>query len=243
MKLLAIDAGNTRIKWGVFEDDAWLQQGWVETRSAQSLVGDFAGIAGLTHVVAANVAGEGVRAALDTAVQRHGLAPAWVTARSEQCGVRSSYAVPAQLGADRWAALIGARSLYSCACLVVNVGTTMTADALSADGVFLGGCILPGMALMQDALARSTARLERTAGRFLFFPDNTADAIASGCLNALAGAAERMAAYMARAGGREVLTVLAGGGADALAPQLTGRVERAENLVLEGLARIALDQQ
>lgn len=241
MKLLAVDAGNTRIKWAVLDEGAWAQQGRVDTHGAQALAAELDPLTGITRIVAANVAGEEARLAIAAAAQRHGLSPLWVTACSEQCGVRSSYAVPAQLGADRWAALVGARHLFDGACLIVNVGTTMTADALSADGVFLGGCILPGMELMQEALARSTAQLERTAGRFSFFPDNTADAITSGCLNALAGAAERMLAHMERAGEGEVLVVLSGGGAEALAPRLAGRVERVDNLVLEGLARIASD--
>ena len=242
MKLLAIDAGNTRIKWGIFEDGAWLRQDWMDTRRAEGLAAAFDQIAGPLHVVAANVAGDGVRAAIGAAVQRYRVSPTWVMARSEQCGVRSSYAVPEQLGADRWAALIGARGLFPCACLVVNIGTTMTLDALSADGVFLGGCILPGMESMQEALARSTAQLARREGRFLFFPDNTADAITSGCLNGLAGAADRMRAYMEQAGEREVLVVLSGGGAEALEARLSERVERVDNLVLEGLVRIACDE-
>ena len=82
-----------------------------------------------------------------------GAVPYWVVARSEQCGVRSSYADPARLGADRWAALIGARHLYQGACVVVNAGTTMTVDALSSESIFLGGCIVPGFELMRRALA------------------------------------------------------------------------------------------
>ena len=89
--------------------------------------------------------------------------------QAEQCGVRSSYAEPAQLGADRWAALIGARRRYAGPCAVVNAGTTMTVDALSAEGIFLGGFIVPGLELMREALARNTAQLKAQDGRFSFF--------------------------------------------------------------------------
>jgi type III pantothenate kinase len=93
---------------------------------------------------------------------------------------------------------------------------------------------------MQDALARNTAQLERTAGRFLYFPDNTADAIMSGAINALSGAIDRMLGYMQEAAGHEPLVVLSGGAADALEPHLRGRVERIDNLVLEGLVQVGL---
>ena len=85
-------------------------------------------------------------------------------AAAQQCGVRSSYVDPAALGPDRWAALIGAWHLTGGACVVVNAGTTMTVDALNGEGVFLGGCIVPGAALMREALARDTANLALRAG-------------------------------------------------------------------------------
>jgi type III pantothenate kinase len=105
--------------------------------------------------------------------------------------------------------------------------------------VFLGGCIVPGVDLMQHALAGRTAQLARRAGEFRFFPDNTADAIVSGALNAIAGAVDRMAAYMREAGEPEPLVVLSGGAAPLVAPRLEARVALVENLVLEGLQRIA----
>lgn len=161
-----------------------------------------------------------------------------MSSHSEQCGVRSGYADPAQLGTDRWVALIGARHLISGTCVVVNAGTTMTVDALSADGIFLGGFIVPGYELMREALARNTAQLKLEAGRFSFFPDNTADAIASGALNALAGAIERMVQYVSRTGEDEPVVLVSGGDAQRLIGLLTAEPRLVDNLVLEGLARI-----
>jgi type III pantothenate kinase len=187
------------------------------------------------RVVGSNVAGEDVRTKIHQAL---GIEPLWVSARSEQCGVRSGYADPVQLGADRWAALIGARHLVEGSCVVANAGTTMTVDALSADSIFLGGFIVAGFELMRETLARNTAQLKLQDGRFAFFPDNTGDAIASGALNALAGAVERMVSYMRATGADEPVVLVSGGGAQHLLPHLGGEVRLAENLVLEGLARI-----
>ena len=243
MKVLAIDAGNTRVKWGVHEDGAWLAQGWVPTAQSDTLEAALVGIEAPASVVASNVAGDAVRAVVERATMRFGARLRWLAATQERCGVRSSYAVPEQLGSDRWAALIGARHRYATSCVVVNVGTTMTVDALSGDGVFLGGCIVPGIALMQAALAHNTAQLARAAGRFLYFPDNTGDAIMSGAIDALAGAVDRMVSYLQQTADDEPVVALSGGAAASLEPHLRGRVERVDNLVLEGLVHVALEEQ
>jgi type III pantothenate kinase len=156
--------------------------------------------------------------------------------------VRSSYAHPAQLGSDRWAAVIGAWYLFHRSCAVVNLGTTLTVDALSEEGVFLGGIIVPGPDLMRAALAQHTAQLRIEEGAFRYFPDTTADAIMSGATNALAGSVERMVRYMEETGQGTPLIVLSGGGAARIAAQLNAALEVVDNLVLEGLRRIALEE-
>ena len=141
-----------------------------------------------------------------------------------------------------WAALIGAWHLCGGPSVVVNAGTTMTADALSGDGVFLGGVIVAGVDLMRDALVRSTAGLGPEEGSYTYFPVTTADAIMSGAVNALAGAVERMQRFMREAGEAAPRVVLSGGAAPVVERALNGAVEVVDNLVLEGLIRIALDR-
>ena len=241
MRILAIDAGNSRIKWGLAEDGTWLRQSWVPTQEAGSLGAAWRRLPSPQAVIAANVAGDLVERALAAAARRFHRRIRFVHAAVSQCGVRSSYDYPEQLGADRWAALIGAWHLYRGPCVVVGAGTTMTVDALATDGVFLGGMIVAGLDLMREALARGTAGLKAEAGQFAFFPASTADAIESGAVNALAGAVERMLRFLREAGQAAPLIVLSGGAAPQLAPQLNGGVEVVDNLVLEGLTRIALD--
>jgi type III pantothenate kinase len=242
MRILAIDAGNSRIKWGVHDDGSWAVQGWVPTERAERLARAWAAIGAPDRVIAANVAGERVARRIAASARGFTLRVRFVKGAARQCGVNSSYDTPAQLGADRWAALIGARHFHRGACVVVNAGTTMTVDALAADGVFLGGMIVPGMELMRGALARNTSGLRRRgAGCFAFFPARTADAIESGAINALAGAVERMQRFMREAGQQEPRTILSGGAAPIIAPQLTGPLELVDNLVLEGIVCIALD--
>ena len=130
--------------------------------------------------------------------------------------------------------------------IVVNAGTTMTVDALSRDGVFLGGVIVPGLALMRTSLDRGTAQLRLQDGCFVQFPDNTADAIMSGAVNALLGAIERMWNFLSNTGSALPVILLSGGAAPALMVQLqagplSSRVVSIDNLVLDGLLEIARD--
>jgi type III pantothenate kinase len=241
MRILAVDAGNSRVKWGLHEAGAWVTQGWTATADARTLPEAWERLPRPELLVATNVAGPAVEDVLAAAARALGAPLRRVRARARQCGVRSGYEEPERLGADRWAALIGAWRLYGGPSLVVNAGTAMTADALSREGVFLGGIIVAGADLMREALARSTAGLGVEGGRFGYFPASTPDAIASGAVNALAGAVERMARFLRETGEGEPLIVLSGGAAGALEPALNGRVALVDNLVLEGIVHIAHD--
>ena len=243
MRILAIDAGNSRIKWGVHEDGSWRVQGWVATAQPVRLAREWGKLEPPAVIIATNVAGERVARSIVSATRRLKRRVCFVTSVASQCGVKNSYDRPSQLGADRWAALIGARHLHRGPCLVVNAGTTMTVDALAADGVFLGGMIVAGTDLMRGALARKTAQLRPRGGKFAYFPARTADAIESGTVNALAGAVERMLRFMCEAGQETPLAMLSGGAARFIAPHLNGTVEVVDNLVLEGLIRIALEKR
>ena len=165
--VLAIDAGNTRVKWGVHDGTRWLRQEWIETGRVAQFKDAFAGMPVMQTIVISNVAGSTLRGQLQCALPAR--PPAyWIEGTRAQCGVRSGYADPAQLGSDRWAALIGARGLFGAAAVVVNAGTALTVDALTGDGVFAGGMIVPGADLMCKALADNTDALKLQAGKFKF---------------------------------------------------------------------------
>lgn len=241
MKILAIDAGNTRIKWGLAQDRRWLLLSSVATAESSAMADALGDVERPDCIVVSNVAGAEVAGHLEAALAPLRISARWIRSEAHQCGVRSSYADPAQLGSDRWAALIAARHLFAGPCVVASAGTTVTVDALSGEGLFLGGLIVPGMTLMQSALASNTAQLKVQRGDFSYFPNNTGDAIVSGAVYALTGAIERMARFMAEAGEGEPLVALSGGDAPTLAPRLNARVEVVDNLVLEGLVCIARD--
>ena len=240
--ILAIDAGNSRVKWGWYDPD--LRGGWsgianvslIEFAASSDHINPFS----VTHdnparIIISNVAGEGAHQLLVNWTSIFDAAPEWVRGERELCGVRNLYDQPELLGPDRWAALIAARALESGrSCLVVNAGTCTTVDMLSAGGEFLGGLILPGIDLMRFVLHEHTGRLPLQEGRFVETPRNTIDAIETGCRHAQAGAVERMH----RAMGGDSTCLLSGGGGQALIERLDLPCRYVENLVLEGLARI-----
>ncbi len=232
--ILCLDCGNTRIKWGLREACGWLASGAIPTVEAGTIAAALPPSAAFTSIVACNVAGADVAAAVQAALPQP---VTWNPARQAQCGVSNGYDSPAQLGADRWAALIGAWSLQQNACLVVCAGTATTIDVLDSTGMFRGGLILPGTNLMRASLARGTAQLPEARGCFRELPTNTDDAIESGVIQAKLGAIERMFRRVASAPGARC--VLSGGAAEQLLPHLTVPVLAVENLVLQGLARIA----
>jgi type III pantothenate kinase len=237
--ILAIDAGNTRIKWGLWEDRGFLEQGSILSARAGSLADALHVLPRAASAIGSNVAGTGAQAAIESALAPWGIPVRWIASVAAQCGVTSSYENPAQLGTDRWAALIGARARCDGPCLVINAGTAVTIDALSGDAVFLGGLILPGLELMARSLATGTADLLEQAGRFELFPVNSANAIRSGALQAVSGAVERMIGNMLSMQHVEPRLVLSGGAAEVIAPMLGRPYVLAPALVLEGLVRIA----
>src|SRR5450759_5589525 len=141
--LLAIDAGNTRIKWGLWDAGRWLSAGVADTEDCARLFSKLGHVP--QHIIISNVAGREVEAHLLAQLSVAGRRIHVISSLSEQCGVKNSYRNPAQLGTDRWAALIAARRHGFGAKLVVVAGTAMTIDALTAEGVFLGGVIVPGL--------------------------------------------------------------------------------------------------
>ena len=231
---LLLDAGNTRLKWGLHDGASWRGQGAVAIGALDGLAAVLEAAGPIRRVLGANVAGAGVAARLAEILGEWGLVPAWIEPSVSAFGVHNRYLDPARLGADRWAALVGARALHGAAALVVTSGTATTADVLDGEGVFQGGVILPGLDLMRSSLARDTAQLPFADGRFELLPRRTADAIVSGCLHAQLGAIERMFRLVASQPG--AVCLLNGGAAVSLAPLLEIPLRRVDNLVLEGLA-------
>ncbi|MDE2598774.1 MAG: type III pantothenate kinase [Rhodocyclaceae bacterium] len=233
--ILCLDCGNTRIKWGLLAPSGeWHARGAMPLAQVDNLRAALIDQPDFDRVVGCNVAGAENAERIAAQLQ---VEPEWIVPQREQCGVRNGYKKAAQLGADRWASLIAARTLQEGPCLVVNAGTATTVDLLEGDGRFRGGVILPGLNLMRAALAHNTADLPLANAAHHTTPTDTDSAIVSGTLEATAGAIERM---YARLDDATAVCLLSGGAAAEIVPLLQIPVQTVDDLVLRGLACIAL---
>ena len=242
---LAIDCGNTRLKWALFATPRPgaepLHQGAVFLETIDELAErQWKPLPPPQAMLGCIVAGDHVRRRVEEQMELWDLEPHWVVAKPEEAGLINGYDHPARLGADRWVALAGARwhlQLRGPAlpALVVMVGTCVTVDALDASGRFLGGLILPGFGLMQRALEMGTAGLKVPTGEVVEFPTNTSDALMSGGSNAMAGAIERQARRLRERTGAEPLLLMTGGAAQKLSGITDLHFEVVDSLIFDGL--------
>ncbi len=240
--MLLFDAGNTRCKWIWIENGTEFRQGVFDNADVaawQKLKFTFSTLEAPKKILVSNVAGLALEQSLRELCDMWQCPLQFVVAQAEQCGVKNAYEQAAQLGSDRWAALIAAWYAVQGACLVVNCGTATTIDSLSESGVFLGGLILPGVEVMQRSLLNNTAQLELEKGNFCEHPRNTADAIVSGVVQATIGAILQQ--YSLLASKYNTSCILSGGAASLIFPHLTLPVKRVENLVLQGMQIIGQD--
>ena len=249
MTLLALDVGNTRLKWAQYESTApgaqLLAQGAVFLENIDKLAeGDWSDISPPSKILGCIVAGDAIKRRVVEQLELWDLAPHWVISSPQEAGVTNGYEHPARLGADRWVAIIGARHRLlrrgiSKPCIVVMVGTAVTVEAIDASGKFLGGIILPGHGIMLRALESGTAGLHVPTGEVTDFPTNTSDALTSGGTFAIAGAVQRMVDNVTRRCAEAPVCIMTGGAGWKMAPSMSVEVELVESLIFDGLLEIA----
>jgi len=245
MTFLAIDIGNTRLKWGQyaapFPGAPLIAHGAVFLETIDTLAdSEWKRLTPPGSMLGCVVAGEGIRRRVEEQLELWDIDPRWVVSSAHAAGVSNGYDHPGRLGTDRWVALIGARHRVLAhgeprPALVVMVGTAVTVDALDTDGNFLGGMILPGFGVMQRALEMSTAGLKVPTGEIVDFPTNTSDALMTGGSSAMVGAVERMHRKLREHCGQDPVLLMSGGAAPKLSAITDLKFENVERLVFDGL--------
>lgn len=240
---LLVDVGNTRVKW------ALLQRGRLGDVAAAAYSADsladtlrecWSGMPTPAGVLVSSVLGAGLNARLEeVCLSLWGLHCILARARSSELGLSNGYRDPGALGVDRWLGMLAAWHSLRAACCVADCGSAVTIDAIDDGGQHLGGLIIPGTRLMATALRRGTSmpRFQPAAADAVFGRD-TAEAIAAGGLQAVAGAIERAVAAASAAVRRPVPLIVTGGDGPAVADVLGFACERRPALVLEGLALV-----
>ncbi|MDO9400414.1 MAG: type III pantothenate kinase [Polaromonas sp.] len=249
MTFLALDVGNTRLKWAQYAapvaGSRALAHGAVFLENIDKLADDeWRLLPAPSRILGCIVAGDAVKRRVEEQMELWDVAPHWVVSSAQEAGVSNGYDHPARLGADRWVAIIGARHRLlgrgsRKPCVVVMVGTAVTVEAIDASGKFLGGIILPGHGIMLRALESGTAGLHVPTGDVKDFPTNTSDALTSGGTFAIAGAVQRMVENTTRHCGEAPECIMTGGAGWKMAPSMSVKFELVDSLIFDGLLEIA----
>ena len=249
MTFLAIDVGNSRLKWALYDaarpGTAMLAHGVEFLDHIERLSeGPWAGLPAPTHMLGCVVAGDAIKRRVVEQMELWDVPAHWVVPSQEEAGVVNGYDYPTRLGADRWVAMIGARHRLLAQgparpLILAMVGTAVTVEALDTSGRFLGGLIVPGHGIMLRALESGTAGLHVPTGEVRLFPSNTSDALTSGGTYAIAGAVERMYQHLLQHCGQEPVCMMTGGAGWKMAPSMARPFELVENLIFDGLLEIA----
>ncbi|HET8700294.1 MAG TPA: type III pantothenate kinase [Nitrococcus sp.] len=246
MRLL-LDIGNSRIKWacaaggrlagcaGALSHEGRMPADLHSLWSALPIPSD--------GVLAVSVAAPSLEREIDDWVQRY-----WacklrrlVTPRMGG-GIQIAYSHPAALGADRWAAMVGARHLDLLPACVVDCGTAVTLDAVDGAGRHLGGVIAPGLEAMRRALTERTHRLPAVGdGHLQILARDTLTGIRSGTMLGLATLIDGLVDRLTESSGLPLQPLLTGGDAPRLFPWFTRCYKQVPDLVLEGLAVLSED--
>ncbi len=246
MKALLLDVGNSRIKWGVLDGREIRRTGHI----SQDRIRD-KGLQVLTtklprrvdEVFVSNVAGTSFATRLSGVVGMHcDCDVRFARVEKRGWGLINSYTQPRRMGVDRWVAMVGAWAEVQDTCLVVDVGTALTLDAIDDSGAHLGGQIIPGVAAMTTALSSATSDIPvvrplpaRKGAEMQMFAHNTAAAVREGARNAVVGAVDR-AMQTLQSNGYQPTTILTGGDASRILEALSEAPVHRPHLVLQGLA-------
>lgn len=240
-RLLLLDGGNSQLKWAWVENGIFTAVSRAPYRDLSRLGAEWAERADdRVRIVGCAVCGESKKAQVQ---EQLASTIEWLPSSAQALGIRNHYRRPEEHGSDRWFNALGSRRFSRNACVVVSCGTAVTVDALTDDGHYLGGTIMPGFHLMKESLAVRTANLNRPAGKRYPFPTTTSNAIASGMMDAVCGSIMMMHGRLKEktGAGKPVDVVMTGGGAakvaEALPPAFLAEntVRVADNLVIHGL--------
>jgi type III pantothenate kinase len=238
--MLTIDIGNSSIKWAIWQDGQPIlaeSNSYHKESIQQAFEGIFSGAPKQEKVWVACVASRDIELALTEWMQQQwSIDPVFLESQSEFGGVLNAYPDPAELGADRWAALLGAKSLYKNSVCIVDIGTAVTVDLLSAEGTHRGGRIMPGIDMMRESLLHNTVGVNAVEGECPGFAINTADAVSSGTMHMLTASLVDVLYAAKDRMGEDVRIIITGGMAETVMPFLKEiTVCHEPHIVLHGL--------
>ncbi|OUR83261.1 type III pantothenate kinase [Cycloclasticus sp. 46_120_T64] len=245
MLRLFIDRGNTALKWQLCQQAKVLAEGSATNDvSLDDALGEVAARP-LIGVYVASVASGDFESALKAWTRRNShIEPVFVKSQLSACGVTNAYEKPAQLGVDRWLAMIAAHQQYSGLLCVVDSGTALTMDFLTASGQHLGGFIVPGADLMKRSLLQNTQKIQLAAdAQIKLLGKNTTEAVLLGIEQMLQAFVCQKVAEVELECKQELTLVLTGGHAHSLRRGLQRPCHEEPELVFLGLRLVVEDAE
>jgi len=244
---LLIDIGNSRIKWCLYNsvENEFGPEGAMLRDKAElpALFSEhWSDLDKPDRVVISNVSGQQLAESMDAWVEKTWqMKTEYVETEASSHGVSNAYSDYQELGVDRWMAIIAAWQRFrqgGKAVCVVDCGTAMTIDGISASGQHLGGFIIPGYTTMQEMLVNNTSEIEMARKRLpsINFSSSTEEGVNSGCYLATISIIDRVVTSMQDDFGKQVNCIITGGNAELVIEQLEGKFEYEPKLVLHGLA-------
>ncbi|SDT02038.1 type III pantothenate kinase [Pseudomonas oryzae] len=242
--ILELDCGNSLIKWRILQSDGLPPVHAGSVASDRELLDALQCVdpAALRWCRIVSVRSEGeTRQLLDLLATRYLLSVRQAVPARSCMGVSNGYDDYQRLGLDRWLAVVAGYHLAGKACLVIDLGTAVTADLVDARGQHLGGYICPGLPLMRAQLRTHTRRIRYEDGEVVQVIEdlapghNTAQAVERGCLHMLRGFVEEQCRLARDWLGADFEVLLTGGDAGLVA-DLCPAADVVPDLVFRGLA-------
>ncbi|MEH6588529.1 MAG: type III pantothenate kinase [Halioglobus sp.] len=236
---LQLDVGNSSAKWRLLQSGVLQGRGSYTPSTPESRAELLDSAASVDDIWISSVAGAGFESELTQMLQqRWGVAPWFARTPSATGQLTNSYKDPSSMGVDRWLAMLGARRRHTDRICVVDAGSALTIDLVSAAGQHEGGYIIPGPALMERALLLDTDRVRfaEDVSYNLVPGTSTAQAVRHGIALAQVGS---VSVVLDACQAEPPALLFCGGAGEALQQLLDRGGEFAPDLVFEGLEVMA----
>lgn len=240
--MLLLDVGNSACKWRLV-DSASRRMGRVLHLDGWEAMCAELPQCQPDRIVVASVAGAEANLALSACLSiAYGVVPEFFYSPQQDAGVVNAYVEPSSLGVDRWLGVVEAFSLGGAA-IVIDCGSAITVDAVSAGGQHMGGYIVPGLSMMHQSLKRETrdVRLSGVSQLGLAAGASTDAAVGHGIMRMALAFINDAITSLSKQLDENCLIIVTGGDAEVLVPQLERAVELYPDLVLDGLERVSVN--